>query len=365
MRKLLVTGAAGFIGVNFTKYWLNKYPNDFVVAFDALTYAGNIESLADIGEEYAFEFVQGNISDSGAVNRIICEYDIDTIVNFAAESHVDRSIVNPGSFIHTNIIGTYTLLEAVRRFAEEGRQIHFHHVSTDEVFGSLDENAPAFCESTPYMPNSPYAASKASSDHLVRAYNKTYQLKTTVSNCSNNYGPFQFPEKLIPLTLINLLTGKKIPVYGDGMNIRDWLYVDDHCRAIDLILEKGVIGETYNVGGGAEVKNIQLVNELCSIADEAFSLNDSLLERFPNSPVAHGDTFQSLITYVFDRPGHDRRYAIDSTKMSEELGYQPSVSLQEGLKRVLEWYINNTSWWQRILSGEYTKTASDAHWLST
>lgn len=364
MRNILITGAAGFIGTNFTYYWLDKHQNDHVIGLDALTYAGNPENLAPAKSRKHFEFIHGDIRDIGLIRGLIREKRIDAIVHFAAESHVDRSIADPDAFIQTNVIGTYTLLEAVRKLPAEHGRPHFHHVSTDEVYGSLEPDESPFSESNRYAPNSPYAASKAASDHLVRAYARTYNIKATISNCSNNYGPYQFPEKLIPLTLVNLLTDKTVPVYGDGLNVRDWLFVEDHCHGIGLILEKGNSGETYNIGGGAEIKNIDLVEELCRIVNEMFATDRSLSTRFPHAPAAQGNPSRSLIKYVADRPGHDRRYAIDTTKISRALGYRPAVSFTEGLRRTVEWYLGHEDWWQRVVSGEYLDAVKNFHWLS-
>lgn len=342
-RCLLVTGGAGFIGANFTHYWCAKYPNDRVIVLDALTYAGNRQTLAPLDTHPNFRFVQGDICDRSLVDALLPEAAIDTIVHFAAESHVDRSILGPGAFVQTNVVGTFTLLEAFRQHwlaSDRPAHFRFHHVSTDEVYGSLEPDDPAFSETTPYAPNSPYSASKAGSDHLVRAYFHTYGMPTTMTNCSNNYGPYHFPEKLIPLMCINILMGKPLPVYGDGLNVRDWLYVKDHCSAIDAVLKRGQVGETYNVGGNNEVKNIDLVHLLCDL------MND----LSPDLPIRPA---QDLITFVKDRPGHDRRYAINSTKLQTELGWTPSVTVQEGLRQTVEWYLANETWWQPLLSEEY------------
>jgi dTDP-glucose 4,6-dehydratase len=339
-RNILITGGAGFIGSNFVHHWCNKYPDDQVVVLDALTYAGNLNNLAALKDRKNFKFVQGNIGDRPLIDKILTEENIDTIAHFAAESHVDRSILGPDAFIQTNIVGTFTLLEAFRKHYFNLEKGLFLHVSTDEVYGSLNPEDPAFSETTPYAPNSPYSASKAGSDHLVRAYFHTYQLPTIITNCSNNYGPYHFPEKLIPLMCINILLGKPLPVYGDGQNVRDWLYVLDHCQALDTVINFGKSGETYNIGGNNEVKNIDLVNMLCKLMDE--------LE--PNLPVKPA---KNLITFVKDRPGHDRRYAINSNKLQQELGWQPTVTVAEGLRETVKWYLNNRSWWQPLLSAEY------------
>lgn len=342
-RRLIVTGGAGFIGANFVHYWCQKYPGDRVVVLDALTYAGNRQTLAVLDDHPNFRFVKGDICDRPIIDALLQEEAIDTLVHFAAESHVDRSILGPDAFVRTNVVGSFTLLEAFRQHwqaADRPTDYRFHHVSTDEVYGSLSPTDPAFSETTAYTPNSPYSASKAGSDHLVRAYHHTYGMPTTITNCSNNYGQYHFPEKLIPLMAINILMGKPLPVYGDGQNIRDWLYVGDHCSAIDTVLHLGTVGETYNVGGNNEVKNIDLVHMLC----------DLMNELAPNLPVRPA---QELITYVKDRPGHDRRYAINSTKLQTELGWTPSVTVQQGLRLTVEWFLANEDWWKPLLSDEY------------
>ena len=363
MRRVLVTGGAGFIGVNFVYYWLKHYPEDFVLVLDALTYAGNISSLQNAMAASNFKFVRGDICNRELVEYLLSEHEIDTIVNFAAESHVDRSITGPDAFIKTNIQGTHSLLEAARslwlRQGRDPRPHRFHHVSTDEVYGSLGPDDPPFSETTPYAPNSPYSASKAASDHLVRAYHHTYGMDVTTSNCSNNYGPFQFPEKLIPLIIINILHGKSLPIYGDGMNIRDWLYVDDHCRGIDLVIQKGRPGEVYNIGGCNEWTNIDIVRLVCSHVDEAVAEDSTLKQAFPRTPAAQGRSSRDLITYVSDRPGHDRRYAIDPEKSRTELGYEPAVSFDQGIKSTVKWYLDHVSWWEDILDGSYME------WIET
>lgn len=356
MRRLLITGGAGFIGANFVRYWLQHHAMDHVMVLDALTYAGNRNSLAEVQQDSRFQFVQGDIRNQQQIERLLREYHLDTIVHFAAESHVDRSISGPDAFIDTNVIGTHCLLKAVRAVwltRKPPLPHRFHHVSTDEVYGSLGSHDPAFREDTPYAPNSPYAASKAASDHLVRAYHHTYGLQTTTSNCSNNYGPYQFPEKLLPLMLINGLLGRPLPIYGDGLNIRDWLYVDDHCRGIERVLERGRIGETYNIGGHNERKNIDIIRQLCRLIDERFAAEPELKARFPNAPAASGVATSTLITFVRDRPGHDRRYAIDASKIAQELGYTPQESLETGLQRMLDWYLGNAPWWQSVMDGSY------------
>jgi dTDP-glucose 4,6-dehydratase len=342
-RKVLITGGAGFIGANFVHYWCQTYPGDRVVVIDALTYAGNRQTLATLDSHANFRFVKGDICDRPLINALLQEEDIDTLVHFAAESHVDRSILGPDAFVQTNVVGTFTLLEAFRQHWEKRgkpERDRFHHVSTDEVYGSLGPEDPAFSETTPYAPNSPYSATKAGSDHLVRAYHHTYGLPTTMTNCSNNYGSYHYPEKLIPLMIINILLGKPLPIYGDGQNVRDWLYVEDHCSAIDTVLHQGIPGETYNVGGNNEVKNIDLVWQLCALMDE----------MAPDLPVRPSE---KLITFVKDRPGHDRRYAIDATKIRTQLGWTPSVTVEEGLRRTVRWYLDTPQWWQPLLSEEY------------
>jgi dTDP-glucose 4,6-dehydratase len=354
LRKLLVTGGAGFIGSNFVHHWARNHSTDTLIVLDALTYAGNLSSLQALVTNKKTQFIHGNICDKPLVDDLLKKHQIDTIVHFAAESHVDRSIVDPEAFVRTNIQGTFTLLRSALEAWKghfEGKR--FHHVSTDEVYGDLGLDDPAFTESTPYAPHSPYAASKASSDLLVRAYATTYGLPVTISNCSNNYGPFHFPEKLIPLMLLNCLRGKPLPVYGKGDNIRDWLYVEDHCSAIEAILLKGKTGETYNVGGENEVVNIEMVREICRLVDHLFVSNTALQERFSSCPAAKGQSCESLITFVKDRPGHDRRYAINQTKIATELGWHPKMKLQEGLRATVDWYLNNEAWWSEILSGEY------------
>ncbi len=356
MRKVLITGAAGFIGANFTHYWLKKYPADKVVALDVLTYAGNTWNLHDVWNEPALTFVKGDICDQALIEQLLTEHGIDTIVHFAAESHVDRSITGPDAFINTNIIGTHSLLKAAKAFwldKEEPLAHHFHHVSTDEVYGTLEPDDPAFSELTPYAPNSPYAASKAASDHLVRSYHHTYGLRVTTSNCSNNYGPYHFPEKLIPLCLLNILHGKPLPIYGNGLQIRDWLYVDDHARGIDLVINKGEPGETYNVGGNNEWTNIDVVKLLCQLVDGFFATDEELRIRFPQCPAAKGSASTSLITYVTDRPGHDTRYAINAEKIMSQLGYEPKVGFADGLTRTVQWYLDNQQWWEKIQDGTY------------
>jgi dTDP-glucose 4,6-dehydratase len=357
LRNLLVTGGAGFIGANFVHYWLDRYPDDRVVVLDALTYAGNALSLDPARHHRSFSFVHGDIRDGEVVLELLRGEEITTIVHFAAETHVDRSIHGPDAFLDSNVIGTHTLLKAARQvWLDEGSapaQARFHHISTDEVFGSLAPGEPPFREDSRYAPNSPYAASKAAADHLVRAYHRTYGLPVTTSNCSNNYGPLQFPEKLIPLMLVNALEGKPLPVYGDGLNVRDWLYVEDHCRAVEQVLLRGEVGETYNVGGRNEWTNIEVVRLLCRLLDEAFAGDGELAGRFPAARPSTGGSSAELITYVRDRPGHDRRYAIDGTKIERELGFIPTESFETGFRKTIQWYLGNEPWWRSVMDGSY------------
>jgi dTDP-glucose 4,6-dehydratase len=356
-RRLLITGGAGFIGGNFVHHWTRTRPTDKVVVLDALTYAGNRATIASLIDAEAVTFVHGDICDAALVSALITEHDIDTVVHFAAESHVDRSIVDPGAFVKTNVIGTQTLLDAARRAWHVNgvwkAGVRFHHVSTDEVYGTLTPTDPAFSETTAYAPNSPYAASKAGSDHLVRAYVHTYGMPATISNCSNNYGPYHFPEKLIPLLIVNALHGKALPVYGDGQQVRDWLFVEDHCVAITKIIEADVAGETFNVGGRAEHVNIDIVHQVCALLDAQFAADSALAARFPDCPAARGAGCASLITFVQDRPGHDRRYAIDPTKIASRLGFEPAESLETGLRLTVEWYLANEAWWRGVMDGSY------------
>jgi dTDP-glucose 4,6-dehydratase len=358
MSKLLVTGGAGFIGSNFVHFWLARHPDDSLVVLDALTYAGNRANLAPALGNPRLDLVIGNICDGPKVEDLLRRERIDTIVHFAAESHVDRSIHGPDAFIETNVVGTHTLLAAARKVwiseATMG-QHRFHHVSTDEVYGSLAPDDPGFSETTAYAPNSLYSASKAASDHLVRAYHHTYGLKVTTSNCSNNYGPYHFPEKLIPLMIVNILHGRPLPVYGDGRNVRDWLHVSDHCHAIELILSGGRVGEVYNIGGGSECENIHLVKTLCRTIDEKFARQPGLSQAYPQCPAAVGREAATLITYVTDRPGHDRRYAIDCRKIEGELGYRAAVTLENGLRDTVDWYLANSHWWQGVMDASYRK----------
>lgn len=347
MANLLITGGAGFIGVNFVRYWRANHPADSVVVYDALTYAGNEASLDGVD---GVTLIKADICDAAAVDAAMTGHAIDTIVHFAAESHVDRSITGPDAFITTNVVGTHTLLQAAKKhWLDQGKPHRFHHVSTDEVYGSLEPDDPAFSETTAYAPNSPYSASKAGSDHLVRAYHHTYGLETTISNCSNNYGPYQFPEKLMPLFLLNALNGRDLPIYGDGMNVRDWLYVEDHCYGIDLILQDGKPGEVYNIGGGAELTNLAVIDHLCAAVDAVFKERPDLAQRFPNAPAAKGRPTSSLKTFVTDRAGHDRRYAIDCRKIESALGYKAQRSFEQGFRDLVTWYLANESWWTPLL----------------
>ena len=349
MANLLVTGGAGFIGGNFVHYWNARHPSDRIVVLDALTYAGNRSTLAGAD---GVELIEGDIRDTDLVQTVLQDRAISTMVHFAAESHVDRSISGPDAFIETNILGTNSLLKAARAvwLAGDGIDHRFHHISTDEVFGSLGPDDAAFSETTAYAPNSPYSASKAASDHLVRAYHHTYGLEVTTSNCSNNYGPYQYPEKLIPLFLLNALSGRKLPIYGDGMNVRDWLHVEDHCRGIEACLMRGHPGETYNIGGGAELPNMEVIGAICHEVDLAFQQIDGLAERYPDAPGAKGEKTETLKTFVTDREGHDRRYAIDTRKACSELGYVPMHGFDIGLRQTLRWYLDREDWWKPLLS---------------
>jgi dTDP-glucose 4,6-dehydratase len=336
MKTLLVTGGAGFIGSNFVRYLLRMEPAVKIVNLDALTYAGSRENLRGLSDESRHVFVQGDIGDRALVEKLLRDHAVDTVAHFAAESHVDRSILGPGLFVQTNIVGTQVLLEAARQVWLMDKvvppvSVRFHHVSTDEVFGSLRANDPAFTETTPYDPSSPYSASKAASDHLVRAYSRTYGLPVTITNCSNNYGPYQFPEKLIPLMILNGSNGRPLPVYGDGQQIRDWLHVEDHCEAIRCILKGGRAGETYNVGGDNQPPNLEIVQSICALLDE-------LRPQSPHRPHA------ALIKYVADRPGHDRRYAMNISKIKSELGWSPRHTLATGLRATVQWYLEHTEW---------------------
>jgi dTDP-glucose 4,6-dehydratase len=341
---ILVTGGAGFIGSNFVIDWLAQ-SSEPIVNLDKLTYAGNLDNLASLAADPRHHFVRGDIGDGALVGRLLREHRVRAVINFAAESHVDRSIAGPAAFIQTNIVGTFGLLEAVRAYWEElagdeQAAFRFLHVSTDEVYGSLAPDAPAFSEQHPYEPNSPYSASKAASDHLVRAWHHTYGLPVVTTNCSNNYGPYHFPEKLIPLVIHNALAGKPLPVYGDGRQVRDWLYVQDHCSAIRRVLEAGRLGETYNVGGCNEKANIEVVQTLCAILDEL-------------RPRADGQSYASQISFVKDRPGHDRRYAIDAGKLERELGWRPRETFETGIRKTVAWYLANEDWVRKVTSGQY------------
>lgn len=342
MANWLVTGGAGFIGTNFIFRILSSQSDVHVFNLDLLTYAGNRDNFVELDQQGRYEFIQGDICDRGLIDSLLMGKNIDTIVHFAAETHVDRSILGPIQFIQTNINGTATLLEAARNFwlHDKGTTLknrRFHHISTDEVFGSLKTGEPAWTEDSPYMPNSPYSASKAGSDHLVRSYGHTYGLPVTISNCSNNYGPYQFPEKLIPVVIMNALNGRNIPVYGDGQQIRDWLYVEDHCEAIESIVLNGQNGETYNIGGANQPANLTIVQTICRLLDELV-------------PQSKFKQHESLITYVEDRPGHDRRYAMDSTKINRELGWSPRHSLEDGLRKTVKWYLDHQDWVNSITS---------------
>ena len=356
-RNLFITGGAGFIGANFVRHWLSSTQEGRVVVFDALTYAGHIENLTGLDKDTRYVFVKGDICDEPQVRALLEQHHIDTLVHFAAESHVDRSILGPDDFIRTNIVGTHSLLKAAKALWIDKKTVpahRFHHVSTDEVYGSLGPKDAPFHEATPYAPNSPYSASKASSDHLVRAYHETFGLHTTVTNCSNNYGPYQFPEKLIPLTIVNILLGKPLPVYGDGLQVRDWLHVEDHCAAIELALTRGKAGEVYNVGGNSETTNIEIVRTLCGLVDACLSERSDLRAEFPASPAALLKRSADLITHVRDRLGHDRRYAINYGKAQREIAYAPARNLTQGLRSTLEWYIANKSWWQALMGQDFS-----------
>ncbi len=346
--KILVTGGAGFIGSAVVRHIISK-TSDSVINVDKLTYAGNLESLSQVESHERYAFEQVDICDRNALDKVFAQHQPDAVMHLAAESHVDRSIDGPAAFIETNIVGTYTLLEAARSYwnqLDPTRKLafRFHHISTDEVYGDLEGTDELFTETTSYTPSSPYSASKASSDHLVRAWQRTYGLPTIVTNCSNNYGPFHFPEKLIPLMILNALDGKALPVYGDGMQIRDWLFVEDHARALYKVVTEGKVGETYNIGGHNEKANIEVVKTICALLEELV----------PNKPegVVH---YQDLVTYVTDRPGHDVRYAIDASKIANELGWKPEETFESGIRKTVEWYLNNENWWSRVLDGSYSR----------
>lgn len=342
--KILVTGGAGFIGSAVIRE-LISHTDHIVGNLDKLTYAGNLESLHSVSESNRYSFFHTDICDGTALDTIFSEFQPDAIMHLAAESHVDRSIDGPADFIHTNIVGTYTLLEATRRYwqalsDEKQQAFRFHHISTDEVYGDLDNDGTFFTETTPYAPSSPYSASKASSDHLVRAWHRTYGLPVVVTNCSNNYGPYHFPEKLIPHVILSALAGKPLPVYGDGSNIRDWLYVEDHARALITVVTQAEVGQTYNIGGHNEKTNLDVVKRICSLLDEL-------------RPREDGKPYAEQITFVTDRPGHDRRYAIDADKIAQDLGWKPQESFDSGMRKTVQWYLDNPTWWQRVLSGDY------------
>ncbi|CAI2013820.1 dTDP-glucose 4,6-dehydratase [Serratia proteamaculans] len=346
LRRILVTGGAGFIGSAVVRHIIEA-TRDSVLVVDKLTYAGNLESLTVIADNPRYSFEQVDICDRAALDRVFAEYQPDVIMHLAAESHVDRSIDGPAAFIETNVVGTYTMLEAARHYwqpldAKKKQGFRFHHISTDEVYGDLHGTDDLFTETTPYSPSSPYSASKASSDHLVRAWLRTYGLPTLVTNCSNNYGPYHFPEKLIPLVILNAVAGKPLPVYGDGAQVRDWLYVEDHARALYQVVTEGVVGETYNIGGHNERKNIEVVQTIC----------DLLEELAPNKPQGV-EKYRDLITYVKDRPGHDMRYAIDAGKIDRELGWHPQETFESGIRKTVSWYLNNETWWRRVQDGSY------------
>ncbi|WGE31940.1 dTDP-glucose 4,6-dehydratase [Actinobacillus genomosp. 2] len=348
MKKILVTGGAGFIGSAVVRHIINN-TQDSVVNVDKLTYAGNLESLQMVENNSRYVFEQVDVCNRAGLDRVFTQHQPDAVMHLAAESHVDRSIDGPAAFIETNIVGTYTLLEAARHYwnsldADKKSLFRFHHISTDEVYGDLEGTEDLFTETTPYSPSSPYSASKASSDHLVRAWLRTYGLPTIVTNCSNNYGPFHFPEKLIPLMILNALEGKPLPVYGNGQQIRDWLFVEDHARALYKVVTEGKVGETYNIGGHNEKANIDVVRTICSLLEELV----------PNKPVGV-KKYEDLITYVTDRPGHDVRYAIDATKIGRELGWKPEETFETGIRKTVEWYLDNKVWWSRVLDGSYNR----------
>ncbi|WP_037034873.1 dTDP-glucose 4,6-dehydratase [Rahnella sp. WP5] len=344
--KILITGGAGFIGSAVVRHIIDN-TKDSVLVVDSLTYAGNLESLLPVSSDPRYQFAQANICDRTELDTLFTDFQPDAVMHLAAESHVDRSIDGPAAFIETNIVGTYVLLEAARHFwlslpEEKKSAFRFHHISTDEVYGDLHGTTDLFTETTPYAPSSPYSASKASSDHLVRAWQRTYGFPTIVTNCSNNYGPYHFPEKLIPLIILNALSGKALPVYGDGAQVRDWLYVEDHARALYKVVTEGVVGETYNIGGHNERKNIDVVKTICELLDE-------LIPAKPNGIAK----FSELITFVKDRPGHDMRYAIDASKIEQELGWKPQETFESGIRKTVEWYLNNENWWSRVQDGSY------------
>jgi dTDP-glucose 4,6-dehydratase len=352
-RSLMITGGAGFIGANFTWFWAEQHPEDAIVVVDMLTYAGSADNIRGLLDTGKVALAQTDIRNEREIAQLFEAHGIDTVVHFAAESHVDRSIDGPLECVSTNVIGTQVLLDCARRAwtggSDNPARYRFHHVSTDEVYGSLGFDSPRFTETTSYAPRSPYSASKAASDHLVRAYGNTYRLPWSISNCSNNYGPYQYPEKLIPLALANMLLGKRVPVYGNGRNVRDWLHVHDHCRALEVILLSDYLRETFNVGGDAERANIDIVTQLAQLVDEAIQADDALRQRYKHCPAATGGRCDSLIEFVRDRPGHDLRYANDTRKIKQMLGFEPAIDLEHGLAKTLQWYLEHHEWWHRRL----------------
>ena len=357
MANVLITGAAGFIGANLVHHWLAAQPADRIVALDALTYAGNRANLASVLDDPRLSFVVGDVCDGALVARLLREHQVGIVVHLAAESHVDRSISGPDAFVRANVVGTHELLKAAREVWQvDGRWrdgVRFHQVSTDEVYGTLGDDDPPFTERTPYAPNSPYSASKAGADHLVRAYHHSFGMPVTTSNCSNNYGPYQFPEKLIPLMLTRALDGGRLPVYGSGANVRDWLYVGDHCRGIELVVRLGTPGEVYNIGGRNEWRNLDIVETLCATLDARFAASADLRTRFPRCPAAEGAPVRSLLEFVADRPGHDWRYAIDATRIETELGWRAAQRFATGIELTVDWYLANERWWRDVASGAY------------
>jgi len=369
MQSVLITGGAGFIGQNLVHAWRAACPDDRLTVVDAMTYAANIRSLVPLIADCSIRFVKGDIRDAALMQRLFEEHKFTRIVHLAAESHVDRSIVDPEAFLQTNVLGTFTLIKAaLEHWRASGAmdRSRFLHVSTDEVYGSLELTDSAFSESSPYRPNSPYAASKAASDHLVRAFVATYGMPALITNCTNNYGPYQHPEKLIPLMIIHALEGKPLPIYGDGSNVRDWLHVSDHCDALMSVIERGRVGETYNVGGGDERNNRDVVGLICDTLDREFSANSKLVSQFPSCPASAGDSCRSLVTYVADRPGHDLRYAIDASKLARELGKRGSVRFEVGFEQTVRWYLGQEGWWRDVISGNYEtwveKTTASRWW---
>ena len=356
MHSVLITGGAGFIGQNLVHLWRAARPDDKLTVVDAMTYAANVRSLEPLINNCSIQFIRGDIRDAGLMRRLFDENRITRVVHLAAESHVDRSIVDPEAFLQTNVLGTYTLLKAALdawRSSDSIVDARFLHVSTDEVYGSLGPDDPAFTEASPYRPNSPYAASKASSDHLVRSFVPTYGMPAIITNCSNNYGPYQHPEKLIPLMIIHALEGKPLPIYGDGSNVRDWLHVFDHCEALMSVIEQGRIGETYNIGDNNERDNRGVVDLICNMIDQAFAADRDLASRFPSCPAVSGISCRTLTSYVTDRPGHDHRYAINAKKLTQELGNQCRVGFEAGLRQTIQWYLDHEDWWRDITAGAY------------